>query len=185
MTNQLHCLTNECGYFMKSWLIVSTVITSKDLKMCGNTWVCPESDHVCTRFLFVWVKLCHREDKNLCPPTVHLNTHWLFVFSFQVRKWANRWPVREHERQPDQRENFAGLWIEALLTLRLWVSSLHFIKLEIFQESLTRGATNDNRYLSGLPLYILTSPSARFSWMSFFLLLSLFFLFYCNNKHIF
>uniref|UniRef100_A0A3B3C429 PARP catalytic domain-containing protein n=1 Tax=Oryzias melastigma TaxID=30732 RepID=A0A3B3C429_ORYME len=33
------------------------VITSKDLQKHGNIWVCPVSDHVCTRFLFVWVKL--------------------------------------------------------------------------------------------------------------------------------
>ena len=32
-----------------------TVITSKDLQKHGNIWVCPVSDHVCTRFFFVWV----------------------------------------------------------------------------------------------------------------------------------
>lgn len=36
-------------------LNVSTVITSDDLRKHGNIWVCPISDHVCTRFLFVWV----------------------------------------------------------------------------------------------------------------------------------
>ncbi|XP_020559598.1 poly [ADP-ribose] polymerase 6-like isoform X2 [Oryzias latipes] len=30
------------------------VITSKDLQKHGNIWVCPVSDHVCTRFLFVY-----------------------------------------------------------------------------------------------------------------------------------
>lgn len=30
-----------------------TVITSKDLQKHGNIWVCPVSDHVCTRFFFV------------------------------------------------------------------------------------------------------------------------------------
>uniref|UniRef100_UPI0037E9AD91 protein mono-ADP-ribosyltransferase PARP6-like n=1 Tax=Semicossyphus pulcher TaxID=241346 RepID=UPI0037E9AD91 len=30
------------------------VITSKDLQKHGNIWVCPISDHVCTRFLFVY-----------------------------------------------------------------------------------------------------------------------------------
>lgn len=39
----------------ESCLNVSTVITSEDLKKHGNIWVCPISDHVCTRFLFVWV----------------------------------------------------------------------------------------------------------------------------------
>uniref|UniRef100_A0A674MW05 Poly [ADP-ribose] polymerase n=1 Tax=Takifugu rubripes TaxID=31033 RepID=A0A674MW05_TAKRU len=31
-----------------------TVITSKDLQKHGNIWVCPVSDHVCTRFFFVY-----------------------------------------------------------------------------------------------------------------------------------
>ena len=31
----------------------SAVITSKDLQKHGNIWVCPVSDHVCTRFFFV------------------------------------------------------------------------------------------------------------------------------------
>ncbi|KAM7015700.1 protein mono-ADP-ribosyltransferase PARP6 isoform X5 [Labrus bergylta] len=30
------------------------VITSKDLQKHGNIWVCPVSDHVCTRFFFVY-----------------------------------------------------------------------------------------------------------------------------------
>ncbi|XP_062245704.1 protein mono-ADP-ribosyltransferase PARP6-like [Platichthys flesus] len=30
------------------------VITSKDLQKHGNIWVCPKSDNVCTRFLFVY-----------------------------------------------------------------------------------------------------------------------------------
>uniref|UniRef100_A0A8C1VWT6 PARP catalytic domain-containing protein n=1 Tax=Cyprinus carpio TaxID=7962 RepID=A0A8C1VWT6_CYPCA len=30
------------------------VITSKDLQKHGNIWVCPISDHVCTRFFFVY-----------------------------------------------------------------------------------------------------------------------------------
>uniref|UniRef100_A0A3B4H326 Poly [ADP-ribose] polymerase n=1 Tax=Pundamilia nyererei TaxID=303518 RepID=A0A3B4H326_9CICH len=30
------------------------VITSKNLQKHGNIWVCPVSDHVCTRFLFVY-----------------------------------------------------------------------------------------------------------------------------------
>ncbi|XP_078448677.1 protein mono-ADP-ribosyltransferase PARP6 isoform X1 [Lampetra planeri] len=30
------------------------VITSKDLQKHGNIWVCPMSDHVCTRFFFVY-----------------------------------------------------------------------------------------------------------------------------------
>ena len=31
-----------------------TVVTSKDLKKSGDIWVCPNSDHVCTRFFFVY-----------------------------------------------------------------------------------------------------------------------------------
>ncbi|XP_077374157.1 protein mono-ADP-ribosyltransferase PARP6-like isoform X1 [Festucalex cinctus] len=42
------------------------VITSKDLKKHGNIWVCPISDHVCTRFLFVY--------ENGCVGDVHINT---------------------------------------------------------------------------------------------------------------
>ena len=30
------------------------VVTSKDLKRSGDIWVCPNSDHVCTRFFFVY-----------------------------------------------------------------------------------------------------------------------------------
>ena len=30
------------------------VVTSKDLKRTGDIWVCPNSDHVCTRFFFVF-----------------------------------------------------------------------------------------------------------------------------------
>ncbi|KPP64345.1 poly-like [Scleropages formosus] len=32
----------------------SPMITSKDLQKHGNIWVCPVSDHVCTRFFFVY-----------------------------------------------------------------------------------------------------------------------------------
>lgn len=35
------------------WLLAPAVITSKDLQKHGNIWVCPVSDHVCTRFFFV------------------------------------------------------------------------------------------------------------------------------------
>ncbi|XP_076589332.1 protein mono-ADP-ribosyltransferase PARP6-like isoform X2 [Chaetodon auriga] len=42
------------------------VITSKDLQKHGNIWVCPVSDHVCTRFLFVY--------ENGQVGDVHINT---------------------------------------------------------------------------------------------------------------
>uniref|UniRef100_A0A672F4R4 PARP catalytic domain-containing protein n=1 Tax=Salarias fasciatus TaxID=181472 RepID=A0A672F4R4_SALFA len=42
------------------------VITSKDLQKHGNIWVCPTSDHVCTRFLFVY--------ENGQVGDVHINT---------------------------------------------------------------------------------------------------------------
>ena len=29
-------------------------MTSKDLRRSGDIWVCPNSDHVCTRFFFVY-----------------------------------------------------------------------------------------------------------------------------------
>ncbi|KAL2300504.1 hypothetical protein Nmel_013386 [Mimus melanotis] len=34
--------------------LAPAVITSKDLQKHGNIWVCPVSDHVCTRFFFVY-----------------------------------------------------------------------------------------------------------------------------------
>nr|XP_046249935.1 protein mono-ADP-ribosyltransferase PARP6-like [Scatophagus argus] len=42
------------------------VITSKDLQKHGNIWVCPISDHVCTRFLFVY--------ENGQVGDIHINT---------------------------------------------------------------------------------------------------------------
>ena len=30
------------------------VVTTKELKRSGNIWVCPNGDHVCTRFFFVY-----------------------------------------------------------------------------------------------------------------------------------
>lgn len=53
---------NGCSHFLCTiplklthFVFLSTVITSKDLQKHGNIWVCPISDHVCTRFFFVWV----------------------------------------------------------------------------------------------------------------------------------
>ncbi|XP_054475561.1 protein mono-ADP-ribosyltransferase PARP6-like [Anoplopoma fimbria] len=42
------------------------VVTSKDLQKHGNIWMCPMSDHVCTRFLFVY--------ENGQVGDVHINT---------------------------------------------------------------------------------------------------------------
>lgn len=36
-------------------LPVMTVIQSPSLRKISDVWVCSDSDHVCTRFLFVWV----------------------------------------------------------------------------------------------------------------------------------
>ena len=30
------------------------MVTTKELKRSGDIWVCPNSDHVCTRFFFVY-----------------------------------------------------------------------------------------------------------------------------------
>jgi poly [ADP-ribose] polymerase 6/8 len=35
-------------------LALCEVVTSKDLKKNGDIWVCPNTDHVCTRFFFVY-----------------------------------------------------------------------------------------------------------------------------------
>uniref|UniRef100_A0A3Q2FMT8 PARP catalytic domain-containing protein n=1 Tax=Cyprinodon variegatus TaxID=28743 RepID=A0A3Q2FMT8_CYPVA len=37
-----------------SCIALCEVVTSKALQKHGNVWVCPVSDHVCTRFLFVY-----------------------------------------------------------------------------------------------------------------------------------
>ncbi|XP_051794582.1 protein mono-ADP-ribosyltransferase PARP6 isoform X4 [Acanthochromis polyacanthus] len=37
------------------------VITSKDLQKHGNIWVCPVSDHVCTRFFFVYEQISYHD----------------------------------------------------------------------------------------------------------------------------
>lgn len=78
----LNFTVNDCELFIKSWLIVSTVITSKDLKKCGYTWVCPISDHVCTRFLFVWVKnaAAVRKKNPPCSYSHCSSKHWPPVF---------------------------------------------------------------------------------------------------------
>uniref|UniRef100_A0AAX7SUU6 Poly [ADP-ribose] polymerase n=1 Tax=Astatotilapia calliptera TaxID=8154 RepID=A0AAX7SUU6_ASTCA len=46
-------ISNNVPLIKHSSLIL-TVITSKDLQKHGNIWVCPVSDHVCTRFFFVY-----------------------------------------------------------------------------------------------------------------------------------
>ncbi|KAF6716852.1 Poly [ADP-ribose] polymerase 6 [Oryzias melastigma] len=48
------------------------VITSKDLQKHGNIWVCPVSDHVCTRFLFVWGTANSHPIPGLTPNTLHM-----------------------------------------------------------------------------------------------------------------
>lgn len=35
-------------------LCYSVLVVTKDLKQSGDIWVCPNSDHVCTRFFFVY-----------------------------------------------------------------------------------------------------------------------------------
>lgn len=35
-------------------LLMYIVVTTKELKRSGDIWVCPNSDHVCTRFFFVY-----------------------------------------------------------------------------------------------------------------------------------
>uniref|UniRef100_A0A8C8F3L7 Poly [ADP-ribose] polymerase n=1 Tax=Oncorhynchus tshawytscha TaxID=74940 RepID=A0A8C8F3L7_ONCTS len=52
---QVQCLMSR---FLQSrnlnCIALCEVITSKDLQKHGNIWVCPVSDHVCTRFFFVY-----------------------------------------------------------------------------------------------------------------------------------
>uniref|UniRef100_A0A8C8DKH5 Poly [ADP-ribose] polymerase n=1 Tax=Oryzias sinensis TaxID=183150 RepID=A0A8C8DKH5_9TELE len=54
----LYFLTYPLSLFLQSrnlnCVALCEVITSKDLQKHGNIWVCPVSDHVCTRFLFVY-----------------------------------------------------------------------------------------------------------------------------------
>ena len=35
-------------------ILFCSVVTSKELKRSGDVWVCPNTDHVCTRFFFVY-----------------------------------------------------------------------------------------------------------------------------------
>uniref|UniRef100_A0A665TX07 PARP catalytic domain-containing protein n=1 Tax=Echeneis naucrates TaxID=173247 RepID=A0A665TX07_ECHNA len=49
-----------------SCIALCEVVTSSDLQKHGNIWVCPISDHVCTRFLFVY--------ENGEVGDVHINT---------------------------------------------------------------------------------------------------------------
>ncbi|CAJ1056434.1 protein mono-ADP-ribosyltransferase PARP6-like [Xyrichtys novacula] len=59
--NQLHKIQQEKSVqarFLQNTnlncIALCEVITSKELQKHGNIWVCPISDHVCTRFLFVY-----------------------------------------------------------------------------------------------------------------------------------
>lgn len=45
------------------------VITSRELRKSGKIWVCPNSDHVCTRFLFVYE---NGQIGDLCINTQHM-----------------------------------------------------------------------------------------------------------------
>ena len=41
------------------------VVTSKELKRSADIWVCPNSDHVCTRFFFVYDDLSSYGSSNM------------------------------------------------------------------------------------------------------------------------
>lgn len=188
------------------------MITSKDLKKCGYTWVCPISDHVCTRFLFVWVNVLPPLTETLRPPTVTArpNTHQLFVFPPQLRKRADRRLVGQHAGHGDQPRNFAGHCITAWLTLRPRMSPLRlcfctrltfclywtfcFCILLCFVSWTTKFLdflrksyqTCDDRFdLSGLLQCCLTAHLAHFSWayFSFFVFLACSVLFTATTKH--
>nr|XP_057944193.1 protein mono-ADP-ribosyltransferase PARP6-like isoform X2 [Doryrhamphus excisus] len=69
--NHIHKVQQDPpGRFLQSrnlnCVALCEVITTKDLKKHGNVWVCPVSDHVCTRFLFVY--------ENGRVGDVHINT---------------------------------------------------------------------------------------------------------------
>ncbi|XP_070411280.1 protein mono-ADP-ribosyltransferase PARP6 isoform X5 [Nothobranchius furzeri] len=55
------------------------VITSKDLQKHGNIWVCPVSDHVCTRFFFVFVWR-RQSEPILCRREPLERVGWVFFF---------------------------------------------------------------------------------------------------------
>ncbi|XP_033934573.1 protein mono-ADP-ribosyltransferase PARP6 [Pseudochaenichthys georgianus] len=48
------CGTTNPDCTQQNTNISKQIITSKDLQKHGNIWVCPVSDHVCTRFFFVY-----------------------------------------------------------------------------------------------------------------------------------
>ncbi|XP_034390465.1 protein mono-ADP-ribosyltransferase PARP6-like [Cyclopterus lumpus] len=70
--NQLHKIKQQHGRarFLQNrnlnCIALCEVVTSKDLQKHRNIWVCPVSDHVCTRFLFVY--------ENGEVGDVHINT---------------------------------------------------------------------------------------------------------------
>lgn len=78
---------------------VLTVITSKDLQKHGNIWVCPIPDHVCTRFLFVWV---YEEAESFVPPSIlrHFQTmfHIAVMLCFPLSQIWER-PGGRHAHQ--------------------------------------------------------------------------------------
>lgn len=46
----------RCVLITVEIILSLTVITSSDLHKHGEIWVVPNTDHVCTRFFFVWVQ---------------------------------------------------------------------------------------------------------------------------------
>lgn len=132
-----HLRTDLMTSFCKSCLYVLTVITSKDLQKHGNVWVCPISDHVCTRFLFVWVR---EAAETFPPPGVIQNFQTIFEISAtlgfslsQVRERPGGRCPRRHSGIEDPQGNFTSNCFEAVLKntdweyvlVSLWLNSLH------------------------------------------------------------
>uniref|UniRef100_A0A672RP82 Poly [ADP-ribose] polymerase n=1 Tax=Sinocyclocheilus grahami TaxID=75366 RepID=A0A672RP82_SINGR len=69
--NQVNTVLQVLTPSLSNFVFLSTVITSKDLQKHGNIWVCPISDHVCTRFFFVY------EDGQVGDANINTQDVWI------------------------------------------------------------------------------------------------------------
>lgn len=93
-----------------------TVITSNDLQKHGNIWVCPTSDHVCTRFLFVWVYGAFRSFT--FGKTSVMISGKLHFPPLQVWERPGRRCPRQHSGSDDPQRNLTSHLIKVMLTIK-------------------------------------------------------------------
>lgn len=93
-----------------------TVITSNDLQKHGNIWVCPTSEHVCTRFLFVWVYGAFRSFA--FGKTSVVISGKLHFPPPQVWERPGRRCPRQHSGSDDPERNLTSHLIKVMLTIK-------------------------------------------------------------------